>query len=413
MSIENSKLDICLTGKTPAAENSSLTRWPIIVSAVLIQICLGAIYSWGVFLSPLMSSFGVNKTRVSLAFSLALIFYTVGMIIGGKWQDKVGPLRVITASGFLIGAGYILTGFSGSIEMIYLTYGVLGGIGLGLGYICPVAVCAKWFPDKKGMAIGLAVAGFGAGSLIVAPIASFLITVAGWRWTFIGLGMLFGLIILIAGSFMNNPPRNLSSGLNLAKNEPTGEGIDWKKMFKTKQFRYFWTIFALLASAGLMFISHLPDFIKGLKFSRDVGPLLLGVLSISNGLGRILLGAISDKFGRLNILLLTALQLGLTLLLITKVAYFPLLVLFCILAGLSFGGIIAIFPILAADHFGSKNLGLNYGLLFTAYGIGGIIGPTIGAVVFDLWRNYSNAFFTGGLFSLTALILIVVVKKRV
>lgn len=384
-------------------------RWRIVIAAVLVQLCLGAIYSWGVFLNPLMVAFNADKAEVSIIFTLVVIFYTIGIIIGGLWQDRVGPRIVMLVGGLCFGLGYILASFAGSLLIVYLTYGVLGGIGVGLGYICPIAVCAKWFPDQKGLAVGLAVMGFGAGSLIFSPIAILMITNWDWVLAFRSLGVIFLIVILVASRYLKNPPTGWQSSQILTTDANKGVNniidIKWNRMLKTSDFWALWVIFCFSASAGLMVIGHLAAFVEEVGLSKENSAFILGILAVFNGLGRIVWGTFSEKIGRLKSLICIFLQLGLVIagLIIAK-SYLSIL-LTAVVVGINFGGIISIFPSLTEEKFGAKNLGLNYALLFTAYGIAGIIGPYCGAVVLDRFNNYAIIFAGGALLAMLSALI--------
>src|SRR5581483_10893666 len=191
------------------AERSLPNRWMIAGAAVIMQICLGAVYGWSVFVKPLIASQHWTLTQVSLNFTIALAALGVGTVIGGLWLDRVGPRTVATVAGVLYGLGYIVasTGVAhGSLGVLYLGYGVLGGLGMGMGYICPVATVAKWFPDLRGLMTGVAVAGYGAGALIMSPIAAKLIVSHGIPFTFLWMGIIYGVLVILTAQPYCNPP---------------------------------------------------------------------------------------------------------------------------------------------------------------------------------------------------------------
>lgn len=384
-------------------ELASAGRWKIIVAAMVMQICFGAIYSWGVFVKPLMMECGWEKTQTSLAFTIFLMGYAGSMIFGGRWQDKAGPRKVALVGGFCLSLGYILAGFTQSLPWLYLTYGLLGGIGVGLGYICPVSVCTKWFPDRKGLATGLAVAGFGAGSLIFSPLAAKIITVWGWRSAFFTMGVSFLLLITAAAMFLKNPPGSLIQGSK--EDFSPNYDMDWQEMVKTKKFWLLWIMFNFGATGGLMVIGHLPVYAGERGISTTSAALILGVLAAFNGVGRILWGIISDRFGRVKSLTLIFTLLTLVMVLLPGSRSYTALLLAAIYTGLSFGGIISVFPAITAEYYGYRNQGINYGLMFTAYGIAGITGPILGALTFDLLADYTPAFLGAALLSAVAAVM--------
>lgn len=390
----------------PRLQMKTESRWKVVVAAVVMQICLGAIYSWGVFLKPIMGEFSWDKTQTSFAFTLFLAMYALGMIIGGRWQDRVGPVRVSAAGGALLGLGYILASFTHSLPWLYLTYGVMGGIGVGLGYICPISACGRWFPDKKGLATGVAVAGFGAGSLLFSPLATRVISVWGWRPAFMGMGILFILVIAGMSRFIKNPPEGWEPPDSVAKlkNIPLKKAADleWRAMVRTKQFWKLWTLFVLGASSGLMIIGHLAAHIQEIGFTPDLAAVVVGILALTNGAGRILWGMISDRFGASKVLTGALLMLGSAMISFVWSNSLPGIVVTALATGMGFGGLISLFPILSAENFGARNLGINYGILFSAYGVAGLVGPIFGAAIFDTYGDYRAAFIGAGITCLTA-----------
>src|SRR5947209_11763204 len=192
-----------VTGEIMATEQLR-NRWGIAVAAVFMQLCLGAVYGWSVFKKPLMATEHWSETSVQLTFTLAILFLGLGTIIGGLWQDRVGPRKVATVAGIIYGIGYILASYftkNHSLMGLYLSYGVLGGIGMGMGYITPVATLVKWFPDKRGLMTGVAVAGYGAGALVMSPIAASLIPGKGIPATFTGFGIVYLILVVAAAQF--------------------------------------------------------------------------------------------------------------------------------------------------------------------------------------------------------------------
>src|ERR1700694_441030 len=195
--------------KTMATEKLG-NRWVIAVAAVIMQLCLGAVYGWSVFVKPLTNAEHWTLTQVSLSFTLAIVFLGVGTVIGGLWQDRVGPRRVATVAGILYGIGYMVAALAAShhsLAGLYLGYGVVSGLGMGMGYICPVATLVKWFPDRRGLMTGVAVCGYGAGALVMSPIAARSILAVGVPSTFLTLGAVYLVLVLITAQFYQNPPQ--------------------------------------------------------------------------------------------------------------------------------------------------------------------------------------------------------------
>ncbi len=385
-------------------------RWLVVVGALIIQICLGAIYSWSVFVNPLKEVFFYTTTQTQIVFSLALATFALIMIFAGRLQDKIGPRIVATLGGIVLGAGYLLASFTdGSFLFIALTVGVIGGAGIGLSYVCPIAACVKWFPDKRGMVTGLAVAGFGAGAWIFAKIASSFIDAYGILTSFMYLGIIFMLAVVIGAQFLRNPPPGWKpTGWNPTESKPNSktsstEDFAWRDMIKLKQFWMLWIMFVFGAAAGLLVIGILKSYGVHSGLSAAAAANAVGVLALFNGAGRIVWGAASDKIGRNNAMTLMFLLQGIMMLALINMGSTELtLSVAAAWVGFNFGGNLALFPAMTADLFGTKNVGMNYGLMFTAYGVAGIIGPILAGSVFDLTGSYMWAFIPAGIACLIA-----------
>lgn len=394
-------------------EYKVINRWWIVVSAVIIQLCLGSIYAWGVFVKPLIGEFGWTKTEVSWAFTIVLVAYAGSMMFGGRWQDKIGPRKVATMGGLLLCIGYFLASYTTSLPWLYITYGLIGGIGVGIGYVCPIATCVKWFPDKRGLATGLAVAGFGAGALLIAPIATILVADFGWRSAFQVLGIVFGLLVVVAAQILRNPPEGWQpEGYKVVNTD--GESVleySWQEMLKTPQFWMLWLMFSFGATAGLMVIGHLASYGIEAGLSEASAALAVGTLSFFNGSGRIMWGHISDRIGRTKTLAIVFVLLIISVLAFVQTSSFWPLAFVSGLMGLAFGGMLAVFPSITADYFGTKNVGTNYGVLFSAYGAAGIFGPLLGAQIHDHLGTYLYAAVIAAALCVIAFIITFLVKK--
>ncbi|MBU0627718.1 MAG: OFA family MFS transporter [Nanoarchaeota archaeon] len=393
-------------------------RWIVVIAALVIQLCLGAIYSWSVFVNPLKNSYGYTTTQTQIIFSVALATFALVMIFAGRWQDKAGPRKVAIVGGILLGLGYMLARFTnGSFYGIIATIGIIGGAGIGFGYVCPIAACVKWFPDKRGLITGLAVAGFGAGAWLFAQLAGSLIESTGLLATFMTLGTIFMIAIVASSFFLVNPPDGwVPEGFKIetkkgAKSAKKND-ISWQDMIKTKQFWLLWLMFTFGASAGLMVIGNLKPFGVYAGLSAAIAGSAVGILALFNGAGRITWGFVSDKIGRTrSMLIMFLLQGAMMLILMNMGSTGLLLAIASAWVGFNFGGNFALFPSTTADFFGTKNLGINYGLVFTSYGIAGILGPILGGKVFDVTGSYLYAFVPSGILCIIAAGLAFITKK--
>jgi OFA family oxalate/formate antiporter-like MFS transporter len=397
------------------SQEKVMNRWYVVIGAVLIQLCLGAIYAWSVFTPKLTlplakgGMYGFSATQAAWIFSIGLLVFSVVMILSGRMIAVIGPRKLASIGGIVLGVGYILGGFLGTSFFSQLLFiGVIGGAGIGLAYVVPIAVGVKWFPDKKGMVTGLAVAGFGFGATIWVKSAGSWFGLIN-NLNFFGLGgvqsvfLLYGIIFLVAvllGSIvMIDPPEGYvpegwSPPEPVAATEGSNPGsaalgmTDFAsgEMMKTPQFYMTWFTFLFSAIAGLMVIYCIKLFgIDALKASgmtvaaaSATAGTAMALYAIFNGLGRIIWGTVSDKIGRKMSIFLMCLFQGIIMLLFYKMggAAITLIIGACII-GFNFGGNFALFPAITADYFGNKNVGLNYGYVFVSYGIAGVIGPQI------------------------------------
>ena len=392
-------------------------RWLVVVGALIIQICLGAIYSWSVFVEPLKETFNYTTTQTQIIFSIGLATFAIVMIMAGKWQDKSGPRIVASAGGIVLGAGYIMANFTGgSFPLIAATIGIIGGAGIGLGYVCPIAACVKWFPDKRGMITGIAVAGFGAGAWIFAKVASNLIDEYGVLETFFYLGVIFLFSVVIGAQLLRNPPEGWKpkdwNPETIKSKSDSGKDFEWREIVKTKQFWMLWLMFMFGASAGLMVIGNLKPYGVYSGLSAATAANAVGVLALFNGAGRIIWGTASDKLGRKNSMTIMFLLQGVMMLGLIKMASSEmLLTVAAAWVGFNFGGNFALFTSTTADFFGTKHVGVNYGLVFTSYGVAGILGPILGGSVYDMTGSYLWAFIPAGIACILAAIISVSLKK--
>ena len=393
------------------AEEKTFNRWLIVVGAILIQLCLGGIYIWSVFRKPLEmgmddGGLGLSPSQATLPFSLVLIFFAIATVIGGRWQDKVGPRLVASVGGILLGVGMLLSAFGKSYPALALGYGVIGGIGIGFTYVCPVATGIKWFPDKRGLITGLSVAGFGAGALILAPVARALIDGIGIFSTLATLGIIFLVVVVAASQLLRNPPAGyVPAGWTPPETaQVIKEQFSPGEMLRTPQFYSIWIMYFFGCLAGLMIIGQTSPIGQELAgYSAATAALAVMLLSIFNGAGRIFWGRVSDALGRTKTLFVMFLLCGVAMLLYSIIQAFPPYYWIGVaIVGACFGGYLALFPAITADFFGTKNIGVNYGFVFMAYGVGGLLGPQFAAKVLEATGGYWLAFVVTGVLCLIA-----------
>ncbi len=409
-------------------EQKIMNRWMVVIGAVLIQLCLGAIYAWSVFTKPLVEA-GWTKAQTQGVFAAGLATFAVIMVLAGRLMPKLGPRTVAMAGGVVLGLGYILGGLIGKTDFIglFILIGIVGGAGIGLAYVVPIAVGMRWFPDKKGLITGLAVAGFGFGALLWVKLAGSwgqLLASQGLSTTFIIYGIVFLICVVIGGIWMTYPPEGWKPAGWTPPEETSTKAagsvnFTSSQMLKTPQYYMILFTFIFGASAGLMSIGLMKLFpMTALKAngyevaaaSAIAGTAMAVFYSLANGFGRIAWGAISDKIGRkLSIIFMMSIQ-GIVVIAFQKMAGTPaLLYLGAALIGFNFGGNFALFPTITADTFGTKFVGQNYGWVFLAYGIGGIFGPILGGKLGDL-NQFPLAFTICGILCLIAAGIVAMVK---
>ena len=363
-----------------------------------MQVALGAVYAWSVFRIPLTKTYGWTIPEVTLAFEIAILVLGFAAAVGGVWMRRAGPRPVAFTAALLYGCGVALAGPSaGHLALLYLTYGILAGIGLGLGYIVPVATLIQWFPDRRGMITGVAVAGFGAGALITAPLAQALIQAVGVAATFEILGIAYLAIIAGAAFFMKEPPRGyVQPGFNPSNSkfkEQNSQSFVLRQALGTWQWYALWLTLFLNTTAGIALISQaspMAQEISHVTAARAAG--LVGIVSIANGMGRLLWAWLSDLLGRRIVFAIMFLLQALAFALLSQAESFGALTILAFLVLLCYGGGFGTMPAFAADFFGPKNIGSVYGFMLTAWGAAGVCGPTLIATVREASGHYEGAF---------------------
>ena len=369
-------------------------RWAIAVAAVVMQVALGAVYAWSVFRTPLVKTFHWTIGEVTLAFTIAIFTLGFASFLGGLWMRHAGPRIVAITGGALYGLGVFLASFSDhGLAVLYLTYGVVGGAGLGLGYIVPIATLVKWFPDKRGFITGVAVAGFGAGALITAPLATRLIIETGVLHTFAILGVAYFILVISAGWFMVNPPAGYrAQEVSAARNAAARRDYSLGEALRTWQWYALWAMLFLNVCAGISIISQAAPMAQEITGSTAAAAAaMVGIISIANGAGRFLWAWLSDVIGRRWVFVsMFLIQTGVFFLL-TSVTSYGLFTLLAFLVLLCYGGGFGTMPAFAADYYGQKDVGSIYGLMLTAWGFGSAVGPLLIATIRERTGHYTLA----------------------
>ncbi|HSH21921.1 MAG TPA: OFA family MFS transporter [Candidatus Caenarcaniphilales bacterium] len=372
-------------------------RWLIAAAGVVMQLALGAVYAWSVFRKPLAADLGATVKEVNLVFGITIFTLGAAAYFGGLWMGRSGPRVVAITAGVLYGIGILGASFAeGNLALLYLTYGVIAGIGIGLGYIVPVATLIKWFPDKRGMITGIAVAGFGGGALITAPLAESLIRSTGSPYeTFRILGIGYLIAVVAAALFIRNPPEGYRpEGWQPSEKQAaqrTAVDYDIGGALRTWQWFALWTLLFLNVLAGISILaeaSPMAQEITGASAATAAG--VVGIISIANAAGRFLWASLSDVIGRRFVFLTMYLVQAVAFFLLAQVDSFALFTVIAFVILTAYGGGFGTMPAFAADYFGPTNVGKIYGLMLTAWGTAGLAGPYVISAVRDATGTYKN-----------------------
>ncbi|MBB5181225.1 OFA family oxalate/formate antiporter-like MFS transporter [Planomicrobium koreense] len=395
-------------------------RWLIALSAVGIHISIGSVYAWSNFTNPLIDQFGWTTSQVQLTFSIAILFLGLSAAFFGSFVEKYGPRKAGLVAAIFFGTGIIGSGFAvglSSLPLLYVFYGALGGIGLGIGYIAPVSTLVKWFPDRRGLATGLAIMGFGFAAAISSPIMEMLITSVGLENTFYILGASYLTIMVLSSLYLEKPPEGwmpagfqekLDTGKVQRKTDLAE--LTANEAVKTKRFYYLWFMLFINVTCGIAILSAAkPLAIDSIGMTTVQAAALVGVLGIFNGLGRLGWATISDYIGRPNTY---------TAFFVIQIALFALLpfttnaLLFQVMLAIvytCYGGGFASIPAYIADIFGTKQLGAIHGYILTAWAAAGLAGPMFAAYMKDQTGSYEGSLlFFAGLFVIALIISLVI-----
>ena len=393
-------------------------RWVIAIAGVFLQIALGAVYAWSVFRVPLAKQFGWSISEVTLTFTISIFVLGFAAFFGGLWLNRKGPRVVALTGGALYGLGVFLASFSHNLWWLYLSYGVIGGIGLGLGYIVPVAVLVKWFPDRRGLITGIAVGGFGAGALITAPVATRLIQSVGVLSTFAYLGIAYLIVTIVTGLFMRNPPDGWKpEGWTPTATETShraGRDFTLSEALKTWQWWALWLLLFLNTCAGISIISQeAPLFQELAGVTAVVAASMVGLASIGNAVGRVFWAWISDLITRRATFFVMFVGQVLLFWFLPNIATASFLTIVTFVVLMCYGGGFGTMPAFAADYFGPKNVGPIYGLMLTAWGFASVFGPLLIAHMRETAGSYRGALhIIAGVMAISALLPILVRPPR-
>ena len=398
--------------------NSNALRWRVVLGGILSNFCAGMLYSWSIYVNPLMEAHGWERGSVSLAMSIATLVIPISMIPAAKILAKKGPTKTALIGTIFLVLGLAIAGLTASLPLLYLGFGVFGGIGVGFIYGTPIATCVKWFPDKKGLISGLAVGGFGLGSIVFAPICTSVIASLGPNTTFLIQGAITLVGMLIAAPLMKAAPDGFKpEGWNPpVATAASGASHDYTsaEMLKTKQYWFLLIMYLFANMSGLMVIGHaspIAQAVAGLTAAQ--AGAIVSVLSIANTAGRFMSGALCDKLGAKRVVTIIYIVNAVLLVALQFLTNFATIALGIGGLAVCFGAMMGAYPSLVVDYFGVKYSGPNYARIFLAYGIGGIIGPQLAVRVVAATGGYTLAFVIIGASCIIGAVMSIISKKPV
>lgn len=405
--------------------NLDQKRWEVLIASCVINLCIGSLYAWSVFVNPLIEKlntvYGLEITVANLAivFMVANSVGPITMISGGYINDKFGSQKVVFTGGVLFGSGLLLSGFAQDVTFLVLIYGLGCGLGMGMVYGVTINNSVKFFPERRGMIGGITTATYGLSSVIVPPIANLLIKYMGVSYTMIAFGIV-SIILVCGGSFFITtcPKGYVPKTYDISSANVQTEGVhdkDWKEMLKSKEFYFMILMLLCGAFSGLMItsqVSPMAQIITGM--SVGTATTTVSMLALFNVVGRVAAGGLSDKLGRSNVLILAFVLeiIGLICLLGAGEGSDLKFLVGVSFIGICFGSLMGIYPGFTADQFGSKNNSVNYGIMFVGFAVAGLLGPTVVGKIFSIYGTYVFAFYTAIALAFVGLILTICLKIK-
>jgi OFA family oxalate/formate antiporter-like MFS transporter len=392
--------------------------WTVTFAGTGVNLALGVLYAWSVISKQITKEWGWNETQAALPYSVAIAVFAFMMVPAGRMQDKFGPRLVATLGGIFCGAGFIIASLGQSLVGLVIGFGILAGTGIGFGYASATPPAVKWFPPARtGLIAGLVVAGFGLASVYIAPVANYLLGTFGIQKTFLVLGIAFLIIVVLLSQWLKNPPAGYKpAGQPVkakagapAKAAAGSVDYEWSEMLRTPQFMLLWIMYVFAAGAGLMIIGKLAKIVD-LQAGIKAGFIFVAMLAIGNAAGRVTAGVLSDKIGRTRTMFAVFVFQAVLMFVLRGLDTYGTLFVASVLIGFNYGANLSVFPSATKDYFGLKNFGVNYGFVFTAWGVGGILGPVLSGQIFDAYKNFNQAYLIAAVCLIIAACLTFVTK---
>ncbi|MEO1523068.1 MAG: OFA family MFS transporter [Cyanobacteria bacterium J06633_2] len=390
-------------------------RWFLIPLGMIILLCVGSVYSWSIFRTPLENELGISAVQSLLPYTFVLAFYAIGVSIGGFFIPRIGTRRVTVIGGIIVSLGYILSSFSTQVNVLVLTYGVIAGTGVGIVYGVPMVVMSRWFSDRKGFAVGLTIAGFGLSPFITAPLANYLIGLYTVRPTLRLFGIAFGVIILAIALTMKLPPQGWHPRQYIAPDTSMSVSTYPRNLFKSRSFYGLWISYAIATLVGLSAIGISgPVGEEIIDVNSTVAAASVSLFAIFNGVSRPLFGWLSDRFKPHYIATMSYVLILIACVLMVNAQtgqVITYLVAFC-LFWFCLGGWLAMAPTITLRFFNPDQYAQNYGIVFSAYGVGALIGTLITGRIRDLFGTYNYVFYPMALLAIVGIVVACVMLKR-
>lgn len=406
-------------------QQSNSRAWIVAISGTIINLCLGVLYAWSVFSKALQDDLGFSATATSIPYSVAIVVFALFMVPAGIMLDKVGPRLLLLISGVLIGIGMIIAGIFLNVIGLVIGFGIIAGAAMGFGYAAPTPTATRWFkPHMRGTITGIVVSGYGLAPVYVSPLSNWLINTFGVANAFIYLGIFFTVLIVLSALVMKAPPENWQpvGGEPPAPKEDPSEDkaaatvVAEKKdftpgeMMKTGQFWSLWVMYAFASSAGLIIIGHVAT-IASVQGGLETGFLFAALLAVGNAAGRLISGVISDKLGRTTTMILVFVLQAINMFAYASYSSGVMLTVGAMVTGATYGAVLALFPATTWDWFGLENAGTNYGLVFTAWGAGGLVGPIVAGQIIDRTGGYNLAYIVSAILLIVAAAMALFTKE--
>ena len=396
-----------------------MPRWLPLLGGILTSTTCGLLlYAYSVFIKPLQDTFGWSRAEISLAYSLCILIFGSISYLAGRISDRYGARAVVFAGGVIVAGGFFMAGFTQSKVWLYLSYGVIAGVGGGMIYLPPIATAPKWWPDRSALATGCTVVGLGLGSFIMGPLATYIMETMGWRYVFWYVGIAMGVMAILASFTLVSPPKGWKppgwTPPIAQEGSMATRSYTFSETVRTAQFWLLYLSYFCASFAGLVVIGHVAGHGRDAGLTAMQAGWAVSMLAACNAVTRIVTGLFVDRVGtRALFLIYLTLQIVALLLLYPAGSVYWQLWLVAAVIGWNYGGMFTLYPATCLSYYGPGAQGTNYGLLFTAFGLAGFAGPYTGGLLKDITGTYYVPFAIGAAMAAVSVILLAIIKPPV